>query len=47
MVDAFRDEGINFALSQLLSERPAIYPERVKDVAKKRRLKGDYYPETD
>jgi hypothetical protein len=36
MADAFREEGINVALSQVLSQRLALCPGRVKDIAKKR-----------
>ncbi len=38
MADASREEGINVALSQLRCVRPAIFLERVKDIAKKRDL---------
>jgi hypothetical protein len=36
MADAFREEDINGALSQVLSQRLVTYPGRVKDIAKKR-----------
>lgn len=48
MAEAFREEVINVALSELLSERGLISsPERIKNISKKRRLPdvviGDYF----
>ncbi|MGZ4851891.1 MAG: hypothetical protein ACXV3D_01700 [Halobacteriota archaeon] len=51
MADTFREGGINVALSQVLSERLAMYHKRVKDIAKgdvretgtRRRIEGQLH----